>query len=85
LQNALINVFPNPTHGDINFSINNYAGSTIKATLSNVSGKIVHEEMISTNTSGNYKLNLRSKLTPGIYMLKLDGASLSSKLKIVVQ
>lgn len=85
LQNAQINVYPNPTHGDINFTVNNYNGSSIKATLSNVSGKIIHQELINTNTSGNFKLNLRSQLPAGIYMLKLDGSSLSSKLKIVVQ
>ncbi len=85
LQNAQINVYPNPTHGDINFTVNNYNGSSIKATLSNVSGKIIYQELINTNTSGNYKLNLRSQLPAGIYMLKLDGSSLSSKLKIVVQ
>jgi len=85
LQQALINVFPNPSRGDINFAVQNYNGSSLKAMLYNVSGKMVHQESINTNTTGSYKLNLASKLSAGVYILKLEGSDLSEKLKVVVQ
>jgi hypothetical protein len=85
LQHTLINVFPNPSRGDINFAVQNYNGTSLKAVLYNVSGKMVHQELINTNTTGSYKLHLATKLSSGVYMLKLEGTALSEKLKVVIQ
>lgn len=85
LQNYLLKVYPNPAHGDINFTLNNYNGNAITATLHNVSGKSMHEELVQTNASGNYKLNLKSRLPAGIYFLQLKGDALSENIKVVVQ
>ena len=85
LQNALVNVYPNPSHGDVNFSIQNYTGASLKAVLMNASGKMVHREAIAVSTSGSYKLHLTSKLSAGIYMLKLEGDGLSETVRVVVQ
>ena len=85
LQNYLLKVYPNPAHGDISFTLNNYNGSALTATLHNVSGKTMHEELIQTNASGNYKLNLKSKLPAGVYFLQLKGDGLSENIKVVVQ
>jgi hypothetical protein len=85
VKNYFINVYPNPSQGDVKFSVQNYQGTSVKAILSDLSGKIIHQELINMNTSGNYKLNLSTKLQAGMYMLKLEGDGLSEKLKIVVQ
>jgi len=85
VKNYFINVYPNPSQGDVKFSVQNYQGTSVKAILSDLSGKIIHQELIQMNTSGNYKLNLSTKLHAGMYMLKLEGDDLSEKLKIVVQ
>ncbi|MEP6466021.1 MAG: T9SS type A sorting domain-containing protein [Parafilimonas sp.] len=85
LQNYVLNVFPNPAHSNISFSLNNYNGTAVTATLHNASGKTVHEEVIQLNGAGNYKLNLQSKLSPGVYFLQLTGDALSENSKVVVQ
>ncbi len=85
LQNIKVNVYPNPSRGDINFTIQNYGGASLQATLTNLSGKMVHQEVINMNTSGSYKLHLINTLPAGIYILKLDGSTVSEKVKIVVQ
>ncbi|MEP6684789.1 MAG: T9SS type A sorting domain-containing protein [Parafilimonas sp.] len=85
LQNYMLNVYPNPSHGDIAFSLNNYNGAAVTATLHNVSGKLMHEELIQMNGADNYKLNLKSKLPTGVYFLQLKGDALSENIKVVVQ
>lgn len=85
LQNYVLNVFPNPTPGDIRFALNNYNGTSVTAILNNASGKTVHEEVIQLNGSGSYKLNVQSKLAQGIYFLQLKGDALSENIKVVVQ
>jgi hypothetical protein len=86
LQNYSVSVYPNPARSDINFILQNYPGSEVKATLSNVSGKIIHEEVIQVNQSSNsYKLNLNRKPASGLYILQLKGEGLSENIKVVVQ
>ena len=85
LQNYVLNVYPNPTRSDITFSLNNYNGNEVVATLNNVSGKTMHQELIQLNGANSYKLNLQSKLPAGIYFLQLKGETLTENIKIVVQ
>jgi hypothetical protein len=84
-QKVIVKAYPNPTHGDITFSLNNYNGAAVTATLNNNAGKMVHQEVIQLNGSGSYKLNLQSKLVTGVYFLQLKGDALSENLKVVVQ
>lgn len=85
-QQVTVKAYPNPTHGDINFELQNNNGGAITATLINVAGKVVHEEVIQTNSSvSNYKLNLTSKLPAGVYVLQLKGGSVAETVKISVQ
>lgn len=85
-QKVVVRTYPNPTHGDINFILANNNGAAVTATLTNIAGKIVHQEVIQTTTSvSNYKLNLTSKLPAGMYVLQLKGSSVSECAKITVQ
>ena len=85
-QKVIVKTYPNPTHGDINFILANNNGAAVTATLTNITGKIVHQEVIQTTTSvSNYKLNLTTKLPAGMYVLQLKGNSVSESAKISVQ
>ncbi len=85
LQQAITRAYPNPTHGDINFILQHYSGS-VTATLVNIEGKPVHQETIQADAGqSNYKLNLRTQLAVGTYILELKGNSLSESIKILVQ
>jgi hypothetical protein len=85
-QRVIVKAYPNPTHGDVNFILQNNNGGVITATLTNVAGKVVHQEVIQTNSSvSNYKLNLTSKLPAGMYVLQLKGGSVTETVKISVQ
>lgn len=84
--NKSISVYPNPASTAINLIIQNYEGTQVTATLSAVSGKVVHQEIIKVDQSvTNYKLILSHKPAPGLYMLKLAGENLSENIKVFVQ
>ena len=86
LQNYSVKVYPNPVRSDINFTLQNYSGREITATLMNVSGKIIHKEVIQVNQSADsYKLNLKQRPSAGLYILQLKGEGLSESIKIVAQ
>jgi hypothetical protein len=86
VQQAIAKAYPNPTHGDINFILQNNSNGPITATLTNLAGKVIHQEMIETNTAVNtYKLNLKTKLAAGVYILQLKGNSVSENIKITIQ
>jgi hypothetical protein len=86
LVQAIGKVYPNPSHGDINFTLQNNSDVAITATLTDLGGKIVHQEIIQTNTAASsYKLNLQTKLAPGVYVLQLKGNSVSENIKIAIQ
>jgi hypothetical protein len=79
-------VYPNPSHGDINFTLQNNQTGSITATLTDLSGKVVHQEIIQTNTAAtSYKLNLTTKLATGVYVLQLKGDSISESNKVSIQ
>jgi hypothetical protein len=86
INQVITKAFPNPTHADIGFMLQNYAGGTATATLIDLAGKPVHREVIQINNGQtNYKLNLRTQLAPGIYILHLEGNTLSENMRILIQ
>jgi len=69
---ANLNLFPNPNEGNftLEFSANVY--STISITITDITGKIVHTENVSS-VRGNNRLNLNvSNLQKGFYLLKTN-------------
>jgi hypothetical protein len=84
-ENGLLTVFPNPVKENINFTMNNYNGNVV-ATLTDLRGKTVHEEIILADTNiRSYKLNLKNALIPGLYILQLKGKGLTKSSKVIIQ
>src|SRR5690606_29790582 len=66
LLNSIL-VYPNPSNGELNFSIENFE-QTIHGTLTDVSGKEIQSFFINSNKQS---LNL-SHLPTGVYFVKLQ-------------
>lgn len=78
-------VYPNPSKGDISFTLPGYSGA-VTALLTNISGKTIHQQVIQANASGtSYKLNVSTKPAPGTYILQLKGNGLSKNIKVSIQ
>ncbi len=83
---AFVQVFPNPTKGDISFTLNNFKNGSITAMLSDMKGSVVHKEVIVVNSTINtYKLNLKNKPAPGMYILQLKGNGIEKSIHVLVE
>ncbi len=77
--------FPNPTQKDINFSLDNFLGKSIKTRLINLYGQVVHEEEFDTQSGSNqYQLGLKNELPKGQYILTLTDNTFKKNIKLIV-
>lgn len=68
-NNEKLVVYPNPTSGIINFKLNSILNIVVSVTLTDLSGKIVHQENVQPSALSHYSLNLTKRLTSGLYIL----------------
>jgi glucose/arabinose dehydrogenase len=67
-----INLYPNPNEGDFILEFNANVSSALNITITDITGKIVHTENISS-VRGNNRVNLTvSNLQKGFYLLKAN-------------
>lgn len=77
--------FPNPTQKNINFSLENFEGKSIKTKLINLYGQIVHEEEFNTQIGAiQYQLGLKNDLPKGQYILTLSDHTFKKNIKLIV-
>lgn len=72
-----MNVFPNPTNGEVNVSLPENATVTVQ--IFDAQGKLVAEQ---ANVSNNDKLNI-SSVTPGVYMVRLSAENAIQTFRVV--
>ncbi len=86
LDNALsLSIYPNPVKDEVNIQFNNFEGKSAKITIYDLSGKMVHQEFISVFPENNrHRLNLKSQLKTGVYVLDFSTEGLSQREKLVV-
>lgn len=85
---ANVTIYPNPSLGDVYFSIQHYNGKIITASLSTLEGKLIHRENFTINptvTENKLKLNLQQKPAKGSYMLQVTGDHFSEHAKLIIQ
>ena len=77
-------IFPSPTnYNNINIAFNNFNESSIvKVELLNITGETICAEEISNNK--NIKLNVSSKISSGIYFIKITNKDKVSVKKLVI-
>lgn len=85
LSKTLMNVFPNPTKGMIQFTLTDYKGGNITAQLSEMTGKLIQRAIIQPNANNSYKLNLSHNPKPGIYILKITGDGVDNSMQVQIQ
>ncbi|TAH01603.1 MAG: T9SS C-terminal target domain-containing protein, partial [Sphingobacteriales bacterium] len=86
LTNNEISVYPIPNNGDLYIDLNNFGAKQVKVSISNLNGKIVYsQDLLNTLNTNKYKLNLKQKPNPGIYMLQITAPGLYKTYKVVFQ
>lgn len=85
-QSIGFNVYPNPTTGaaNIDFTLSN--ASTVKYSVTDVTGRVVEEERATEMTTGSHTMtiNQSQKLKSGIYFVnfELNGQKMSRKIVV---
>ncbi|MEL1254581.1 LamG-like jellyroll fold domain-containing protein [Flavobacterium sp. DGU38] len=78
-------VYPNPAKEKIFIHIPDSNLSFVTATLSDVTGKIVVKEKISSDGNGVFTLNIANKNVSGLYILNVSGENLNNSFKIMTE
>lgn len=84
-QNNLGTVYPNPVKDQIFIAIPEQQSTTVTATLSDITGKIIIREKIVSDANGLFTLNIASKKVSGIYILNVSGDKFNSNFKVVAE
>ncbi|MFM7668916.1 MAG: T9SS type A sorting domain-containing protein, partial [Bacteroidota bacterium] len=78
LSSTGIKLYPNPTEGILNLSIEN-PSSSYRIEISDINGRLIYSEGIMNSQNGFITINVE-KIVPGMYYLNLID---SSKIKVV--
>jgi hypothetical protein len=79
-----VNIYPNPCHDNVNFSINGPNSEDITVTVIDLSGKIVMKKIMNVNSVNQTSFDF-SNYTKGVYLIQLISGSDIVTKKLVVQ
>ncbi len=82
LSNISVNVFPNPNDGAFNVTMDEVFTTEVTVTVSDLSGRIVYQEVVSNQTELSIQL---TDVTNGVYILELSNEEASASSRIVVR
>jgi len=84
LENASVNIYPNPSNGIFTISFGEIKSSAISLQIINTMGAVVYEEKISSNSPTTKMLNLK-ELPEGIYSVIIQAYNqrLMKKMTII--
>ena len=78
-------VYPNPVKDQIFINIPDHASSYATATLSDMTGKIILKEKITSDGNGLFALNISNRKIAGMYVLNISSEDLNRTFKIVAE
>jgi len=78
-------VYPNPVKDQIFINIPNYGSSSATAILSDMTGKIILKEKITSDGNGLFALNIGNKKIAGMYVLNISSEDLNKSFKILAE
>ena len=80
---SIINIFPNPSNGDFNISIDLKLSQNVEIQINDALGKNVYSQ--SLKNINNYNLNCRGiSLMPGMYFVTVKGKNFQKIGKVVI-
>lgn len=80
-----LNIYPNPSNGVFNIEINGTIGQDFKLEVMNLTGQIVHSDVLNVSKSTFTKEFDFSTLAKGVYLLKVSNDSKANNYKLIIQ
>ncbi|WNJ19590.1 PKD domain-containing protein [Pontibacter sp. G13] len=84
LANASLEVFPNPSAGVFNVSLEMANAADVKVTVTNLLGQVVTESTVTQATSANWSLDLAGQQA-GVYLLNIQTEAGQLTRKLIVR
>ncbi len=85
LINQGLNIYPNPSNGNITVEMNNWqANETATVNVIDATGKTVYQEQIINNLSGKANLKLNG-MANGVYQIQVTRLGQTNSARIVIQ
>ena len=78
-------IYPNPVKDNIFIQLPTYEKSNLTASLSDMSGKIILKEKLTSTSKGLFNLNIADKKMSGTYILNVSGENLNSNFKVIAK
>ena len=67
----LVDIYPNPSDGEINLVINSYANDLYNISIVDVTGKLIYEESMNCKAGENAKVIQLAETQKGLYMMNI--------------
>jgi hypothetical protein len=80
---VVLNVYPNPAKNNVSFALTGYSGASFTATVTDLYGKPIGKQTLNVTQDGKYVLN--TSMSPGTYILNINGNGLSKASRVMVQ
>lgn len=80
-----INIYPNPATDKVNIEFIAPEGGKMQIDVYDLTGKIVHKEIINARDKEIHNIVIDNKLNPGIYFVKLQLGNYTSTQKLIIQ
>jgi hypothetical protein len=83
-ENLDMNIFPNPTSGDVTVSFQLPESAQVNIGLFSVTGQLITTVVNGRLMAGEHQMNIEQELTPGVYLVRLavDGKVRTGKLVV---
>lgn len=78
-------VYPNPSSGIVHLTINGFENRRVELKVLNVIGSVVYREQLTELSDRTTKTLDLSRLSGGLYYIKLDGDDVSEMRKLVIR
>jgi Secretion system C-terminal sorting domain len=77
-------IYPNPVQNYINIMSKNDFSGNLKVAVVNLVGQTVLDSQLEKNNSGSYSIDVKNKLSAGVYLVKIstDTDTFSSKIMV---
>lgn len=78
-------VAPNPAKQYVQFTVRNFSEEKLTATLTDLTGRVLHVEKIAVAANTGYRLNINTMPAAGVYLLQLRSVDYAETLKVFIQ
>jgi len=78
-------VYPNPSSGIVHLTISGFENRRVELRVLNVIGSVVYRELLTELSDRTTKTLDLSKISSGLYYIKLEGEDVSEMRKLVIR